>query len=66
MNLERAFIGVRYGLMLTAEEKGESELITKCRRLVEDAYREYCGARDHAGQLKLEEMDALLQNLILK
>lgn len=63
MNLDRAFIGLRYGLKLTAQEKGESPLLAKCRELVEEAYGLYRARQDHAGQLKLEEMDKLLMTL---
>jgi hypothetical protein len=63
MNLDRAFVGLRYGLKLTAEEKGESPLVGKCRVLVEEAYELYRAGQDHAGQLKLEEMETLLKTL---
>ena len=63
MNLDRAFIGLRYGLKLTAQEKGESALLAKCREMVEEAYGLYQAGQDHAGQCKLEEMDKLLMTL---
>lgn len=63
MNLDRAFVGLRYGLELTAREKGDSPLLAKCRELVEEAYGLYRVGQDHAGQLKLEEMDKLLMTL---
>lgn len=63
MNVERAFVGLRYGLGVTASEKGESETLASCRRLVEEAYAEYQAGRDLEGQRKLEEMDALLSKL---
>ena len=63
MNLDRAFIGLRYGLKLTAQEKGDSPLLAKCRELVEEAYALYQGGQDHPGQRKLEEMDKLLMTL---
>ena len=37
MNLERAFVGLRYGLELTAKEKGNSLLVKKCETLVEES-----------------------------
>ena len=63
MNLDRAFVGLRYGLDLTAKEKGDSEVVAKCRELVEEAYAEYVAGRDMGGQRKLEEMDELLKKL---
>ena len=63
MNLDRAFVGLRYGLDLTAKEKGDSEVVAKCRELVEEAYAEYVAGRDMEGQRKLEEMDQLLKKL---
>lgn len=63
MNLDRAFIGLRYGLKLTAQEKGESTLLAKCRALVEEAYALYRAGQDNDGQAKLEEMESLLNTL---
>jgi|LakMenEpi03Aug12_release.lakeMendotaPanAssembly.Ray.scaffolds.fasta_scaffold249305_2 hypothetical protein len=63
MNLDRAFVGLRYGLKLTAHEKGESPLLDKCRELVEEAYGLYRSGQDHEGQRKLEAMDELLITL---
>ena len=63
MNLERAFVGLRYGLDLTAAEKGESSLLAQCRALVEAAYGDYRAGRDDDGRHKLEELEALLKTL---
>ena len=63
MTLERAFVGLRYGLDLAAKEKGESAVLARCRALVEESYAEYKAGRDHAGQLKLEEVEKLLAKL---
>ena len=63
MTLDRAFVGLRYGLDLAAKEKGESDLLARCRALVEESYAEYKAGRDHAGQLKLEEVEKLLAKL---
>jgi hypothetical protein len=62
-NLDRAFAGLRYGLGLTSREKGESAILARCRELVEQSYVEYRAGRDHAGQLKLEEMEKLLKQI---
>lgn len=63
MNLDRAFVGLRHGTNVTAQEKGDSPLLAQCRALVEDAYERYQAGQDHAGQLKLEEVAALLKTL---
>jgi hypothetical protein len=63
MNVERAFVGLRYGLDVTAKEKGESEVVATCRQLVKEAYAEYQSGRAVEGQQKLEEMDGLLSKL---
>jgi hypothetical protein len=63
MNLDRAFVGLRYGLGLALTEKGDSDTLARCRALVDDAYADYDAGRDHAGQLKLEEVEKLLKRL---
>lgn len=63
MNLERAFVGLRYGLDVAASEKGDTDVIASCRQLVEGAYAEYQAGRDLEGQRKLKEMDGLLSKL---
>jgi len=63
MNLERAFLGLRYGLDLTVQEKGESVLLNQCRQLMDEALIEYHAGRDHSGQNKLEQMEGLLKKL---
>jgi hypothetical protein len=63
MNLERAFMGLRYGLNVTASEKGENDVVNKCRKLVEESFAEYQAGREVEGQKKLEEMDRLLNML---
>lgn len=63
MNLERAFVGLHYGLDLTTQEKGESDVVTQCRTLVEDAYAAYRAGDDMEGQRKLEEVEKLLKKI---
>ena len=63
MNLDRAFAGLRYGLDLAASEKGENEVVMRCRQLVDDAL-EYFHAGDHsAGRRALNEIRNLLKRL---
>jgi hypothetical protein len=61
MSLDRAFVGLRYGLDLAAREKGESAQLAECRALVEAAYADYRAGREDAGQRKLEELEMLLK-----
>lgn len=63
MNLERAFVALRYGLAITMKKGEESPLLERCRELVEQAYAEYQAGRDLAGQTKLEEVHQLLRKL---
>lgn len=63
MNLDRAFVGLRYGLDLSETEKGASDTIAQCRQLVEESYAEYRAGRDAEGQRKLEEVDKLLSEI---
>ena len=63
MNLERAFVGLRYGLDLTANETGDCEFLTKCRGLIDLAYADYLEGRDIEGQRKLEDIAKLLSGV---
>jgi hypothetical protein len=63
MNLERAFVGLRYGLELSVKERGNCDTLAACRELVEFAHADYVAGRDHAGQLKLEDVDRLLKKM---
>jgi len=63
MNLDRAFIGLRYGLDLATREKGPSPVFTACREHVEKAYALYKADENYAGQLQLEEVEKLLRKI---
>jgi hypothetical protein len=63
MNLERAFVGLRYGLNLTAQEKGASNVVAQCSALVEQAYAAYRAGKDMEGQRQLEEVEQLLNKI---
>ncbi len=63
MNLDRAFVGLHYGLDLTASETRKMELVERCRQLVEEAYAEYKAGRTLDGQRKLEDVDRLISEL---
>lgn len=63
MNLDRAFVGLRYGLDITVAETGKTELVDKCRVLVEEAYAEYQSGQAMEGQRKLEEVDRYISQL---
>jgi hypothetical protein len=61
--LELAFEGLRYGLELTAEEKGEMPPLAPCRTLVEEAYVHYQEGRVKEGYLALEKVSKLLKKI---
>ena len=63
LNLDRAFAGLRYGLDLTAKEKGESPLLAQCRELVEAAHADYIAGREREGRAKMQAMEKLLKKL---
>jgi hypothetical protein len=63
LNLGRAFDGLRYGLHLTAREKGELPLLARCSALVEEAYGLYESGQDDPGRRRLEVMEKLLKTL---
>lgn len=60
MNLDRAFIGLHYGLDLVEREKGLSQRLEKCRGLTQEAYDQYKAGKPLDGQQKLVEMHKLL------
>jgi hypothetical protein len=63
MNLDRAFIGLRYGLTVLANEKVDLGLLEQCRHLIDEAHAEYRAGRDHDGQCRLEEVERVLKKL---
>src|SRR5207248_5693584 len=58
--LHLAFEGLRLGLRMAADEKGERVEFTQGKLLVEDAYAAYCEGRTRDGFFKLEELQKLL------
>lgn len=63
MNLERAFIGLRYGLEMIERQRGGAVSLIHCRKLVEDAFAAYSSGEDHAGQMRLEQVEEILTKL---
>jgi hypothetical protein len=63
LNLNSAFVALRYGLQLTTREKGKSALLDRCRQLVEESFAAYKAGRDREGQRILEEMESLINQL---
>lgn len=63
LDLERAFVGLRYGLELATKEVGESPVLEKCRELVEQSYAAYQKGNGMDGQAKLEGVDRLLRKI---
>ena len=58
--LDLSFEGLRYGLALTAKEKGELPVLAKCREIVEHAYKFYREGQAREGFFKLEQLEKLL------
>lgn len=63
MNLERAFVGLRYGIEIAYRECGRLPQIEKSANLIEEAYSLYKQGDDAAGQSRLEEVERLFTNL---
>ncbi len=61
--LELAFEGLRLGLRMAVEEKGERDEFTRGESLVEDAYAAYRDGRVRDGFLKLEELQKSLRRV---
>lgn len=61
--LDLAFDGLRLGLRMAIEEKGEREEFTRGESLVEDAYAAYHEGRVRDGFFKLEELQKLLKKV---
>src|SRR6476469_8858750 len=60
MTLDRAFVGLRYGLELAEREVGKTSDIDRCSQLVSEAHAAYTSGRNTDGRLKLEEVDRIL------
>jgi hypothetical protein len=60
MTLDLAFQGLRLGLRMAVEEKGERTEFALGQSLVEDAYAAYRDGRVRDGFFKLEELQKLL------
>ena len=58
-----AFEGLRLGLRIAVEEKGERDEFTQGKSLVEDAYAAYREGRPRDGFFKLEELQKLLKKV---
>jgi hypothetical protein len=61
--LDLAFDGLRYGMRLATEEKGERPEFAACRALIEEAYAAYCEGRMRDGFVKLEATQKLLKKV---
>src|SRR5688500_7255901 len=61
--LDLAFEGLRLGLRMGTEEKGEQPVFAQGRSLVEDAYAAYRDGRLRDGFFKLEELQKLLKKV---
>ncbi len=63
MNLERAFVGLSYGLTLFQVHEKHGDVVSKCRALIEQAYLEYRAGRDLDGQHLLEQVEDLIRKV---
>jgi hypothetical protein len=63
MTLDLAFEGLRLGLQMAAQEKGEREEFARGRSLVDDAHAAYRDGRMRDGFFKLEELEKLLKKV---
>lgn len=61
--LDLAFDGLRYGLTLAVEEKGERPVFTECRNLVDQAYGHYRAGNRRDGFQLLEKLVNLLRKV---
>lgn len=61
--LDLAFEGLRLGLRMAVEEKGEREEFVQGRALVEEAYAAYRDGRVRDGFFKLEELQKILKKV---
>jgi hypothetical protein len=61
--LDLAFDGLRLGLRMAVEEKGERDEFTQGESLVEEAYAAYRDGRKRDGFFKLEELQTLLKEV---
>jgi len=61
--LDLAFEGLRLGLRMAVEEKGERVEFARGSELVEAAYAAYTDGRKRDGFFKLEELQKLLQRV---
>lgn len=61
--LDLAFDGLRLGLRLAAQEKGDLPALATCWGLVDEAYDHYREGRVRDGFLKLEEIQKLLKKI---
>jgi len=63
MTLDLAFKGLRLGLEMAVQEKGERAEFVQGRTLVEEAYAAYRDRRMRDGFFKLEELQKLLKKV---
>jgi hypothetical protein len=61
--LERAFEGLRHGLVIASAEKGVLPVFATCSILVNEAYQAYRNGNVRDGYRKLQEMETMLRKL---
>ena len=61
--LDLAFEGLRHGLRIAVEEKGELPALAECRLLVEEAFTHYQQGKMREGFFNLEQVQTLLKKI---
>jgi hypothetical protein len=61
--LELVFEGLRRGLDMAVQEKGQRKEFSESRRLIEDAYEAYKSGDIRTGFMKLEQVEGLLRKV---
>jgi hypothetical protein len=62
-SLDLAFVGLRLGLNMAVQEKGEQEEFSEARRLIEEACDAYKSGDVRSGFMKLEQVQKLLSKV---
>ena len=63
LTFDRAFAGLREGLVLSAREKGDLPVFRECGQLIDEAYEAYRAGNLRDGFGKLESVNGLLRTV---
>jgi hypothetical protein len=62
-SMKLAFKGLRVGLDMAVQEKGDRRAFSTCRKLVDEAYDLYLAGDKRGGFLKLDEVKKSLRKI---